>query len=417
MLLFQNSGNLDIMALTVMGINAKESENSIGFFGTGLKYAAAIAVREGWTMAINTGDGQWTDITTKEELFRNKSFDVLYFGDTRLPFTAKLGKTWQPWMVLRELYSNALDENGEVYEVSTRPDAEENRVQIVLDGVGVETIWRQASAFIITSRERPQFTLAACGMKFDFYPITESARDYPWLFANKIAVHQMNSSVKMSYRISICGKVNLTEDRFLREPYTTCTSLVKAVMASSKTELWELFFAGEEQSEHAERAITGYSYPSAISPADTWSPAFLSWCKEQRYKKNGLWSTLKNRLRDLAPAPTPEPIIPTEMQQKMLQDCLAIMRSQGMTFLPTTTIELVDEPDYLGCFFPEVDKVCISIQAFASGRTKLLGTLLEEYFHTLGIDDYSRAFQDTVLDRYAALLLETAPAAPSGKRK
>ena len=46
MIIFQNKGLIDVHAISIMGVSVKE-DNSIGFFGTGLKYAIAVLLREG----------------------------------------------------------------------------------------------------------------------------------------------------------------------------------------------------------------------------------------------------------------------------------------------------------------------------------------------------------------------------------
>ena len=39
MIVFENAGEIDPRLFALIGVNVKESENAIGFFGTGLKYA------------------------------------------------------------------------------------------------------------------------------------------------------------------------------------------------------------------------------------------------------------------------------------------------------------------------------------------------------------------------------------------
>ena len=55
--IFENPGTLDPRALTIMGLNAKENDNPIGYFGTGFKYGVAIALREGCNVIIQDGMG------------------------------------------------------------------------------------------------------------------------------------------------------------------------------------------------------------------------------------------------------------------------------------------------------------------------------------------------------------------------
>jgi len=42
MIVFENQGEIDLIAFTPFGVNTKETDSPIGFFGTGLKYATAV---------------------------------------------------------------------------------------------------------------------------------------------------------------------------------------------------------------------------------------------------------------------------------------------------------------------------------------------------------------------------------------
>jgi len=124
---FTTNTILDTKAITTFGINAKPSTNSpIGFFGTGLKYAIAVCLREGLDVSFLI-DGIKHTFHTKQEEFRDKTFGFVYMTyphrsipftsidmstELRLPFTTELGKTWNLWQAFRELYSNTLDEDG-----------------------------------------------------------------------------------------------------------------------------------------------------------------------------------------------------------------------------------------------------------------------------------------------------------------
>ena len=122
MIIHETIGLIDSRAFTTFGINAKPSTNSpIGYFGTGLKYAIAVLVREGLKVTVWIGT-EPHEFYCEPSNFRGKDFSLIRMrrqrGVTRkwmatdLPFTTELGKNWKLWMALRELHSNTLDENG-----------------------------------------------------------------------------------------------------------------------------------------------------------------------------------------------------------------------------------------------------------------------------------------------------------------
>lgn len=122
---FRTPSLIPIEAFTMVGVNAKPSTtNPIGFFGTGLKYAIAVLLRLGCKVTVFIGLVEYEFYTVKED-FRGKDFDFVYMKKrkghfwsrpVKLPFTLEYGKTWEVWQAYRELHSNTLDENGEIYE-------------------------------------------------------------------------------------------------------------------------------------------------------------------------------------------------------------------------------------------------------------------------------------------------------------
>lgn len=123
---FKTPGHLDLRSVTHFGINAKPNSNSpIGFFGTGLKYAIAVLLREGCSVTIHTNNASYA-FSTESEDFRGKQFGMIYMKrlggffslrprDVEMSYTTELGKTWKLWQAFRELYSNTLDEAGETF--------------------------------------------------------------------------------------------------------------------------------------------------------------------------------------------------------------------------------------------------------------------------------------------------------------
>lgn len=115
MIIMQNEGLLDLELLKLMGASIKETSNPIGFFGTGLKYAIAILLREEIDFSLFVGKNEYT-FFHEAKTIRNRQFNICMMqgpsDSIELPFTLDYGKNWKPWQAFRELYSNCLDENG-----------------------------------------------------------------------------------------------------------------------------------------------------------------------------------------------------------------------------------------------------------------------------------------------------------------
>ena len=93
---FRNRGLIDLRAVRTFGVSAKECENPIGFFGTGLKYAIAICLRLNCKVTLWRGTERY-DFATREAEMRNATFRVITMNGEELSFTTDLGKTWEPW--------------------------------------------------------------------------------------------------------------------------------------------------------------------------------------------------------------------------------------------------------------------------------------------------------------------------------
>lgn len=102
---------LPIEAATTMGVSVKESDNAIGKFGTGLKYAIAGVLRLGGAIVFHI-EGARYEFLAVDTMIRGKSFAIVQCNGVPCGFTTDLGKHWEPWQLFRELASNALDEGG-----------------------------------------------------------------------------------------------------------------------------------------------------------------------------------------------------------------------------------------------------------------------------------------------------------------
>lgn len=104
-LVFKNPGHIDPVSITTFGISAKDTESAIGMFGTGLKYAVAVLLRNGYKITIYSGDKTYEFDVANNDV-RNKTFNHVTMNGEFISFTTELGKFWEPWMAVRELVCN-----------------------------------------------------------------------------------------------------------------------------------------------------------------------------------------------------------------------------------------------------------------------------------------------------------------------
>lgn len=126
MLVFTNPGLIDLEAVRTLGVSVKQP-GSFGRFGTGLKFAIATILRGGGKVSLWRGLDQH-QLGTVEREVRGQQFHIVTLDEQPMGITTQLGRDWQPWMVLRELGCNALDEGGIFSLLDDRKDEEGNSI-------------------------------------------------------------------------------------------------------------------------------------------------------------------------------------------------------------------------------------------------------------------------------------------------
>jgi hypothetical protein len=163
-LVFETPGLIDLRAFTVMGFNAKPAtENPIGYFGTGLKYAISVLCRLGTKPVVWIGQDKYT-FYTKTVDFRGKAFEQIWMRSQRwklrarnaeLPYTTEYGKNWQPWMVFRELESNTRDEHGRSYLAPAVEAGLEGFTIITIDNPEVVAAFNERDKVFLDPEKQP----------------------------------------------------------------------------------------------------------------------------------------------------------------------------------------------------------------------------------------------------------------------
>lgn len=114
-----NAGEFDVItAITMIGASVKVTDNPIGLYGSGAKYALAQALRQG--IAVKIADkGKVYTLAGKPKTFRGEEFTMVALRSPtgkihETGITSDFGKEdWKDlWFIFREFYSNMLDEDG-----------------------------------------------------------------------------------------------------------------------------------------------------------------------------------------------------------------------------------------------------------------------------------------------------------------
>lgn len=202
---FRNKGTLDVRSITTFGVSSKEGKNPIGFFGTGLKYAISVLLRNKCSISIYTGGKTYT-FGTQTARVRVNDFEFITMNGVELGFTTELGKTWEPWQAFRELACNCMDENGTYYQVTDEVTCGQDETVVLVSGVPFEKAWAEQDSIILNSKpicNNEQIEICPGESQYIYYR----------------GVRVMTLPLKSVYTYNFLEQMDLTEDRTLKNSY------------------------------------------------------------------------------------------------------------------------------------------------------------------------------------------------------
>lgn len=249
---FCTNSILPLECITTFGVSAKETDNPIGYFGTGLKYALAVLMREGCTVSIAICDDDNTKyyytISTEKRAIRNKSFDIVYMNDLALPFTIDLGRNWELWQAYRELYSNTIDEDGEIIKT----DSPFVPYGTIIKVDGLDKIHDDRCEFLLDTEVKYQLN--------DTVEVHEPEdKDNTAIFYHGIKV----LDTKARYNYNFTGHMSLTEDRTVSQ-WDTEYEISRAIVKSKDIDHLTAMLTIDKNKDYFESKIR---YQDYISPS------------------------------------------------------------------------------------------------------------------------------------------------------
>ena len=130
-----NEGEIDINSFLLIGATSKRNNNDkIGYFGSGLKYAISVLLRNKIPFHIFSGEKE-IKITTSKKSFRGQNFDVIKINNKLTNFTTEMGPDWKPWFAIREIYCNAIDESKHKIGIAGKPELEKGKTVFYIEFV------------------------------------------------------------------------------------------------------------------------------------------------------------------------------------------------------------------------------------------------------------------------------------------
>ena len=127
----QNDGEIDVNAFRLLGASTKD-DSKIGYFGSGIKYALATALRNGISIKVFSGTKE-IKISTKKTKLKDQQFEVICINNVPTGITTQTGRDWKDWFIVREFYCNALDEGGLKMEITDKLSQDIGKTNIFIE--------------------------------------------------------------------------------------------------------------------------------------------------------------------------------------------------------------------------------------------------------------------------------------------
>ena len=381
-IIFENNGEIDPLLITTFGVNVKEGDSPIGFFGTGLKYALAILMRNGCEVVIQSG-AQSFAFGKKIVTLRGKGFEFVTMDGTPLNFTTEVGKTWDLWMAYREMFCNSQDEGGKSYQSPDMPEPQAGVTRVIVTGQAFAEVARDHGKYFLTTE--------------------------PWLKTDRLNIHR-GESRGVYYRNVMVGKlssrptlftynvnrsVDLTEDRTMRHPFLVSHQIALSVIGSDNPSYIRSCVTADEHFHEGE-----LDYDLSAPPSETFLEVLGALVKDRigSVNKSAVEMYRKNAHAKISP----DTVALNKVERAMLKRALDFCRSIGFDIQYGVVVVESLGTDILG--MAKDDTIFLAHRAFAAGTKCVAGTLIEEHVHLKhGYHDCTRGMQNYLLDRMVGL--------------
>jgi len=391
---FHNPGLIDVRAITTMGVSSKDTDTPIGYFGTGLKYAIAIILRNQGGVTIWRGL-EPLHFGTAECRVRNDDFSIVTMNNHELGFTTLLGQNWTLWQAFREFYCNALDEGGALVE-GVQPPKEGSTTIVVYGCSELDDLYRQRSTIYLES------TPIA---KDDRCEIHREPSD--WYFYQGVRLDQVNDYCNYTYNFT--KTLDLTEDRSVKYSHVPLGYIADLILTcddagfirewlTQKSDPAKGKWAGSKPFENMMN-LSWASRPPSATFLDVVSN--LRNANEVEFNLSALEVLERSRPEKINPSNT---VTLTKVEQVTLEKAIKFLQVLGydVTIWPIVVVENMS-PGVLARAVD--DTIIISRRAFMQGGTKMIAaTLLEEHIHLkLKLKDYTVNMQNYLFEKIISL--------------
>lgn len=391
MIVFENTGEIDVRSISTFGVSVKESSNPIGFFGTGLKYAIAVLLRTGHAVGIYSG-ANVIEFSLQADSVRGQEFQFVAMavngGEPQpIGFTTELGKTWELWMAYREIACNCKDEGGQGRFSHEMPCAEAGTTKIIIAGEQFEGVFINRTQYIL---EDAPWMMADPHMEVRSYPSSH-------FFYRGVRV--MGLGLKSMFTYNGLEKLDLTEDRTVKEQWQPKYRIARAVLASTDSAFIRSVLGAKDDVLEGRLDFHGWG----IQPSAEFLAVVGDMACDKLTNVNAtavkVWQEATNKRA------APREIEITKVQQISMERALDFCQKLGFQIRGAYPIKVCESLGSGTLGLAQDETIYIAERVFQLGGTKqLASTLIEEYLHLRhGWADLTRELQSFLFEKLVSV--------------
>lgn len=429
-LLIQNKGLVEVEAFQLMGASTKRDDNTkIGMFGSGNKFAIACLLRNKIDIKVYAGLTE-IKITTKKKHFRGQDFDVILFNGAESSLTLQMGKDWEVWQALRELYANALDEEYALMVSVDNIEPMEDYTNIYIDLSNPQVkdfIKNKSKYFAVDTKEIFANNIGR------ILPKTGSQIN---IFRKGIKCDNEYSTSLFDYDLY---NISINESRILERNWDVAENMWnlifecdKAIVINKFINSWKPNMVNQEvfnqewENERARSCMVDLGKTTIISDkwkellSDKWFvPNYLYDLATDSEKQKcyivgvdiyvvlkynmGKESILPPSLLDIGDngSKTFQQVDPTGIQEQVYVKAIDFINDSGLPIFPHYSIIVgrFSDPDVMGSVIKVTNTIVVGTGSLDKGVHETVNTIIEEYIHLKsGAPDCTRHFQTASID-------------------
>lgn len=380
---FENIGEIDPLLIRTFGVNVKETDNPIGFFGTGLKYAIAILVRLGMPVRIQSGLSEF-EFSKRTETIRGKEFDFVAMNGEPMGFTTEVGKTWKPWMAYRELYCNCQDEGGRTFEAEEMPSPRAGWTRVIVSDERFSAIARDHGRYFLTTP-----AIIKAGSVHIHKGISDAA------YFRNVNVGPLAGKLSL-YTYNLVNGIELTEDRTLRDQSSARCLIARSIAQCDNPDIIRAAVLACQDYLEYDLDFEGF-----FRPSDTFMSIVEDLLHDTIVVVNRTARAAYQRYTTKKTEPTPHAMNPVE--QIMLRRAIDFAKRIGFD-VDAYPISVVQSIGPNGIGMAANGRIYLAQRAFSTGTKYVAATLIEEFLHLRhGLSDCSREMQNHLFDLVVSL--------------